>query len=312
MRVTRRDVLGMAGGLLLPVSSFGNWQSSEKLKIGLIADLHQDIMHDATQRVSAFVAAMREEGVDFIMQLGDFCVPKEANRGFLGAFDAFEGERRHVLGNHDVDGGYSWQETMDFWGMEARYYTFVKKGVRFVVLDANEKGGERSGYPIFVGAEQVAWFESVLAESAEPVVVVSHQPFEHENGIENGAELRRIVRESGKVICCMNGHDHMDYVASHDGTHFLSVNSASYVWLGGGAAAKSYPEHIHASHEFIQYTGPYRDPVWAVMTIDLAGGVIEVRGRQSEWVGDDPWVRGASGSREKIRPAVSDRRVVIG
>lgn len=307
----------MAGALVLPVGGFGNgWgahgQSSERLKIGLIADLHQDIMHDATERVSAFVAAMKaEEGLDFVMQLGDFCVPKEANRGFLEAFNSFEGVKYHVLGNHDVDGGFSWEQTMKFWEMEAPYYTFVKKGIRFVVMDANEKGGERSGYPIFVGAEQVKWFESVLKDSEEPVVVVSHQPFEHERGIENGAELRRIVQASGKVLCCLNGHDHQDYVASHAGTHFLSINSASYVWLGGDAAAKSYPEHIHAAHSAIQYTAPYRDPVWAVLTVDLAGGVIEVRGRQSEWVGDDPWTRGASGSRKKIRPAVSDRRVEI-
>lgn len=40
-------------------------------------------MHDGQERLARFIAAMREEKVDFIVQLGDFCVPHERNRGFL-------------------------------------------------------------------------------------------------------------------------------------------------------------------------------------------------------------------------------------
>ena len=316
MNLSRREFLGLGAGAVastvFPIPLFRG-KSVEKLKFGLITDVHQDIMHDGVERLSAFVEAMKkEEGLDFVMQMGDFCTPAEENRRFIEVWNKISYTKYHVLGNHDTDGGFSQAQTMAFWGMKERYYSFDLKGVRFVVLDANEKGGARAGYPIYVGEEQVAWFRRQLESSPGPVVVVSHQPFEHENGIENGAELRSIVQESRKVVACLNGHDHTDYAVAHDRTWYMCVNSASYHWLGSAGQAGSYPEHILAAHPAIRSTAPYRDPLWAVVTLDLEALEMRVEGRMSEWVGDDPWARGVEVSREKVRPGVSDRRLPVG
>ena len=50
--------------------------SEEALTIGLVADAHQDIMHDCEE--SAFQHLLKrlvERKTDFNLQLGDFCFP---------------------------------------------------------------------------------------------------------------------------------------------------------------------------------------------------------------------------------------------
>ena len=83
------------------------FDSKSKLRIGLIADVHKDIIHDADDRLKTFVDAMTAAKADAIVQLGDFCIPKAANQPFLDIFRRFPGPRYHVLGNHDTDGGFS-------------------------------------------------------------------------------------------------------------------------------------------------------------------------------------------------------------
>ena len=123
------------------------------LRFGLIADVHQDIMHDACQRISAFVDAMSEWKAEFICQLGDFCRPDDRNREFLERWNAFDGPRIHVLGNHDMDGGYTRAQTVAFYGMPDKHYSIDTKGVHVVVLDGNEPGGKSGGYERFISAE---------------------------------------------------------------------------------------------------------------------------------------------------------------
>lgn len=128
--------------------------SGSVLRFGIITDLHQDIMHDAVERVTAFVDAMIAAKADFIVQLGDFCIPLERNRAFLAAWNRFPGPRRHVLGNHDMDGGMKREEAVAFLGMPSRYYAFDAGGVRFVVLDGNDPGGlvvSLGGKPVING-----------------------------------------------------------------------------------------------------------------------------------------------------------------
>ena len=63
---TRREML-LAGGLastslLLPQRVMGSLQKiGQPIKLGMIADLHQDVMHDGPQRLKAFLDAMQTE-----------------------------------------------------------------------------------------------------------------------------------------------------------------------------------------------------------------------------------------------------------
>ena len=83
--------------------AIGETKPPPRVRFGLIADIHPDVMPDGIERVRAFVAAMQRAKVDFILQLGDFCWPAPRNRPFLEAWNQFPGPRFHVLGNHDMD-----------------------------------------------------------------------------------------------------------------------------------------------------------------------------------------------------------------
>lgn len=104
---------------------------SKTVKFAVCTDVHQDLIYDATDRMQKFVSAAKKENVDFIIQLGDFCMPFEKNEPFLKTWDSFNGPKYHVLGNHDTDVSPK-IVTQQFWGMEKPFYSFDKRAFHFV------------------------------------------------------------------------------------------------------------------------------------------------------------------------------------
>ena len=49
------------------------------VKLGVISDLHQDIMHDGPSRLNEFLKAKKKEKPDALIQLGDFAYPTKKN-----------------------------------------------------------------------------------------------------------------------------------------------------------------------------------------------------------------------------------------
>lgn len=323
MPVTRRTFLRRASMIPAALSLEGRCVAAGKdaapLRFGVITDVHQDVMHDGVGRVRAFAAAMTRARADFVIQLGDFCVPHERNRPFLEAWNTFEGAKYHVLGNHDVDGGFKAEQALAYWGLREPYYTFDRGPVRAIVLNGNERGGKAGGYPRFIGETQLAWLERQLARAGRPVMVFVHQPFDDTDCIENSAAVRAVLeraeRESpGRVLCVFSGHHHQDYQCVINGIPYLQINSASYLWLGSKLARETYPPDVHRAHEHMKYVAAYRDPLWAVVTLDPAAATLTVQGRASRWVGPDPWERGADEKdrpRARIAPGISDRTVKL-
>ena len=150
------------------------------VRFGIVADIHKDVMHDADERLTRFIDRMQEVKPDFILQLGDFCTPAPQNRQFLAIWDRFRGPRHHVLGNHDMDGdqtkgpdkkyNFTREETMAYWGMPARYYSFDLGGLHFVILDGNDPGPEQKPYYHYLGDEQLTWLERVLWRSLRSAI----------------------------------------------------------------------------------------------------------------------------------------------
>src|SRR5262249_35850668 len=160
---SRRDFvtrIGVGAGAFLlpwPGSAAGTPEATGTLRFGLIADVHQDIMHDSEKRLRAFVERMKSERVEFILQMGDFCTPIKRNQRFMDIWRAFPGPRYHVLGNHDMDGGFSRQQALAFLGMPERYYSFDYRGVHFVVLDGNDPGPGQKPYYRYIAEDQGVW-----------------------------------------------------------------------------------------------------------------------------------------------------------
>ena len=290
-----RDVLAAAG-------------DSTPLRFGVIADVHKDIMHDADSRLQVFVDEMKKQNVDFILQLGDFCIPMDRNREFLDIWNSFPGPKFHVLGNHDTDGfaehpaRFDRAETVEYWGMKDRYYSFDHNGYHVVVLDGNDQGPGQKPYYRWVADEQLAWVANDLANTPLPTLVFVHQSPERPNkgGIENGRQVQKVMedanREAGrqKVIACFSGHHHRDYMRRIGSVLYSQINSASYYWIGGKYQKVRYSPEIDKSHPNIKYTVPYKESLFAVVTVDAATGVMAIEGRSSEFVGPSPWEMGAS------------------
>ena len=205
----------------------------ERVKFGVIADLHADIAHDAPRRLNAFLAACRAEKVDFVIQLGDFIYPQPGNRcmcankdrpvnirlaaerpvpvdraGLLALYRAFPKPGYHVLGNHDLD-FCTKRQMVQYLGMPAPQYAFAHGGVRFAVLDCNffSRGGRcrgfcrgnyfGSGELPYLAPQNLAWLRRELwAHVGEPYVLFSHQRLvERPFGIKNHEALLALLAE---------------------------------------------------------------------------------------------------------------------
>jgi predicted phosphodiesterase len=306
--------------LVLPGHVQASLHRLEKtIKIGLIADLHHDIMHDAPQRLAVFLKAMEAEKPDAIMQLGDFAYPNDKNRSVTEAFGQAHPRALHVLGNHEIDDGHSFQEVARLWNMRGRYYTETIDGLHLVVLDGNEKPpNHQSGYPAHIGPSQLDWLRSQLKGLDGPAIVFCHQPLAGPSSIDNAEQVQQVLSSAAdKILLTVNGHTHIDHLVRVGKLINLHINSASYYWIGASHQHKSYADEIHAAHPYIQYTCPYQQPLFATLMIEPASGRIHVKGSESHWVGQSPAELGLEPPAdlavgEQICPRIRTRRLLVG
>jgi calcineurin-like phosphoesterase family protein len=321
-RFTRRGLLSAAAAasavFALPrLTTAAAGHLEKPVRIGLIADLHHDVMHDGLARTATFVKAMAADRPDGIMQLGDFAYPNASNKEVIDLFNGAHERSLHVIGNHDTDSGHTKAQCLDIWGMTGRYYAQNIGGLQLLVLDGNDPGSptHKGGYPSFVGKEQTKWLKEQLASVEAPVIVVSHQPLAGASAVDNAEEIQSILGEaSDKVLLAINGHSHIDDVVRYKKVTYMHVNSASYQWVGGSYLHESYSKDIHAKHRWISYTCPYRDPLFAMLTVDPQSLTVRIDGRKSEWVGPSPAELGADQDPtltdgEQIAPRIRDRQV---
>ncbi|QJE94956.1 metallophosphoesterase family protein [Luteolibacter luteus] len=295
MKTRRRFIQSLAATATFPLPVIAADGSNKKLRIGLIADIHKDLVPDADERLKAFIDAMNLEKVDAVIQLGDFCQPKPKNQGFLEIFHGFPGPKYHVLGNHDMDGGFKREETVAYYGMENRYYSFDMGGCHFVVLDANDKPeGWKSGYPHFIAKDQVDWLAADLAATKLNTFIFSHQSLERPACIDNQEDVRRVIEEArtpdgkAKVAGCFNGHWHIDHCRRINGIPYVHINSASYFWMGGQYRHDRLDPELAKQFPALASSGPYVKPLFTVLEIDPAQGSFTIRAMKSEWQKPSP------------------------
>lgn len=311
-----KTVAFCSGVYLFRPFAFGSNENRTILRFGLIADVHQDVMHDAPHRVKAFAEAMNVAEADFVCQLGDFCCPHERNREFLESWKQYAGPGYHVLGNHDMDGGYAREQTVAFLGMPGRHYSFDNQGVHVMVLDGNDPGGKSKGYKRYIAEKQLHWISADLRVTSLPTIILIHQALDDATGIENSEDVRNILEDAktktgqNKVVACFCGHHHDDQAKHINGIHYIRINSASYTWVGGKYKHESYGKDIHQKFPWISHTAPYKDPLWALVEIDLTRGRMVVTGKKTTWVGPTPWELGIDKKTKDpsvCAPRISDR-----
>jgi len=297
--LTRRDILEIAGigagsflipSVLRPCLARPGKQRRE-VRFGICADVHKDVIHDADRRLRIFIDTMNKQKVDFIVQLGDFCRPYPANLDFLAIWKRFTGPGYHVLGNHDTDGGFAREQALEFWGAKKKYYSFDTGGFHFIVLDGNDvkKENRAPGYPRFIGAEQLDWLKADLERADNFTFLFSHQSLENNESIENNAEVRQTLENANKaagfqkVVASFSGHHHIDFVKTINNIHYIQINSMSYKWVGEKYRRARFSPEIEKAHPWVSYTVPYKDPLFAVVTL-TPDGILKIDGTKSQFI----------------------------
>lgn len=309
--------------------------SQDRVKFGVFTDLHLDIMHDGERRLGAFLQQMQTEEVDFIIQLGDFCYPEGAVRCLCSAqnmpvnlknamaapasvpklkllrqFNQFPKPHYHTLGNHEFD-FCTKAQAMRFYGMERRYYSFVCKGWKFMVLDANHyraEDGRIRPYNCgdyfdskdlpYIDDEQLAWIAAELAADELPLVIFSHQPLnEHPRGIRNYRELAGLFRQANRlkkrVRLCMNGHTHLDELSICEGIAYYTLNSMSNHWVGPAHECRRFGAELEQAFPNLKYTFPYQKPLFALVSLSAEGA--EISGQAGDFIEPSPQRLGYTG-----------------
>lgn len=278
-------------------------KQEQPIKFAIITDIHQDIMHDGEERLQTFLDDVKEQNLDFIIDLGDFCFPKEENHSFLNRWNAYPGEKYHALGNHDMD-ICSKEEYISFTGMPSRYYSFDKGDFHFIVLDPNNiyKDGEytpynKGNYYIesslinHIDPEQVEWLKTDLKATTKRCIIFSHESLE--NTVKNGEVIRKILEDENqkagfkKIPIAFSGHDHTDYAKEINGITYIQINSASNQWVGEKyACPERFSEEINQKRPAVKYTVPYKDALYAFVTVDKNG--MELKGKESSFIPPTP------------------------
>jgi len=82
------------------------------VRFGLCTDIHLPTMHDSEYRIRTFIDSMNIANPDFIIELGDFGTPEQKYAYMFDIWNSFKGEKYHVIGNHEMDGGYSLEQAL--------------------------------------------------------------------------------------------------------------------------------------------------------------------------------------------------------
>lgn len=303
--------------LFIPQSTLDFFQDQKRLKIGLISDLHLDIIHDGKERLNTFLTQSLIKNPHCLIQMGDFAIPKPENLSSIHAFNKAHSRAFHVLGNHDMDGGYSREEVAKAYGMPGLYYSTDVESIQLIVLDGNDPGSPKSkgGYDSYIGIEQQAWLISELEKAEKPVLIVSHQPIAGIYTIDNSEEIQGILSSfASKILLAINGHAHVDQHVEVGGVHYVHINSASYYWVGEKLAHTSLSKEIHEMNPSLKFTCPYSDPIFAMLSIDPAGRKITLEGKRTSWIGPSPQQLGYSilnerEQRDNLRPEIRSRKI---
>lgn len=278
-------------------------KSEKRIKFAIASDFHAQDIPDGKERLTSFIRAAQTDDVDFIIELGDFCRLDSAGLTYTAIWNSFEGDKYHVLGNHDMD-KYTKQEYTEGMKMPGRYYSFDKEDFHFIVLDGNNlyDGKEYRHYAnanyyvdskmrAFVDPEQLEWLKQDLAATDKKCVLFSHQSIEL--AMNNGAAVRQILEEENrragfkKVLLAFGGHNHSNYTQEINGITYMQINSASYVWINEPSMTeKRYPKEINDKYSLLAYSITYSKPLYAIVTLTDRGA--EIKGTQAQFMPPTP------------------------
>ena len=271
----RRSALKSIGGLLLlPSVGFSNDLNVEKpvLRIAHITDVHLKNELGAPAKFIKCLHHIQEQTpkVDFILNGGDIVF--DMNKENIGSIDAqwklYEDilksdnnlPMHYCLGNHDIwwnentkkDTFYGKKYSMDKLNLPKPYYSMIKNGWKFIMLDSVHLDIDDTWYIGKLGDEQFKWLKKELNETKSdmPVIVMSHIPILTallmiEDNIVNkwqmlGGDMHtdtskiiNLFYKHPNVRLCLSGHLHMRDKVVYNNVTYLCNGAVSGAWWNG-------------------------------------------------------------------------------
>ncbi len=237
-------------------------EENTNFKIGVISDCqycHCDVKWDryykkAPTRLKEAVATLNRDSLLYTIHLGDF-IDKDFKSldSILPTWHKLKSETYHVLGNHDFEVKDSLKkEVIKKLNLKNRYYSIVKNGWRFIVLDGNDlsffgalsKDKKRQTDSIFnllkdknlpfvkkwngaLSLKQLSWIKNELdiaTKNNEKVGFYCHFPIFpiDQHNIWNRTQFLALIKPYANVKFFFNGHNHAGAYELKDNVHYLT------------------------------------------------------------------------------------------
>jgi 3',5'-cyclic AMP phosphodiesterase CpdA len=271
----RRSALKNLGGLFLaPALTRFNISNDKKpvLRVAHLTDVHLKDQFDAPARFTRCLHHVQQQSpkVDLILNGGDIVF--DMNKENITTIDAqwqlwhdvIKSECslpiHYCLGNHDIwwnenDKGqatYGKAYSMDKIGLQQPYYSFIKNGWKFIMLDSVHLDIDNTWYIGKLGDEQFNWLDNELktTDPNMPVLVVSHIPILTATNLVDDDIVNKWVMLGGdmhtdtaKIIAlfykypnvklCLSGHIHLREKLVYDNITFICNGAVSGAWWEG-------------------------------------------------------------------------------
>ena len=228
---------------------------ADSLKFAVLGDngTGEKPQYDLGQQMAA---VRRSFPFDMVLMLGDNMYGRQDPQDFVTKFERPYAALLQAgvlfyatLGNHDNQNN-RFYKAFNMGG--ERYFTFVKKNVRFIVLDSNQ-----------LDPKQRAWFEEALRQSDDQWrICFFHHPIYSDGGRHGSDVALRVVLEplliKYGVDVVFSGHDHMyERLKPQKGiTYFVS-----------GSGGELRRGDVHPSG----LTAAYYDQDQSFMLVEVAG-----------------------------------------
>lgn len=243
------------------------YEDGPLFKIGIVTDIHHA---DKDTRIGRFyrksagklaqaIDEFNREGVDMMISLGDLVDNDIRNYSVIDSvFNTFNGPVWKVLGNHDFIVPYSAERQDSIFkvmGIEDRYRSIRKKGVRLLLLDGTDvavfshpEGSQEHAdavrtldslkqagspnnrkYNGGIGKKQMDWIRYELERAAvneDNVICFCHMPMMPLGGqytLFNSPEVTQTLSGSPYAKAVITGHHHPGGYEMKDGIHYLSL-----------------------------------------------------------------------------------------
>ena len=163
-------------------------------------------------------------------------------------------ESYQLLGNHDFSiDSIHMSGLIEKLSMPDYYYSYSKKGWRFIVLDATDysyfsnplhqndinkvdsyfestkEATNNKRWNGAIGEEQQNWLKRELATASslnQKVILFSHLPIKpkgNSHNLWNDYEIVDILENSANVVAFINGHNHNGGYAFENGIHYITL-----------------------------------------------------------------------------------------